>query len=99
MGVKNLLPIGSVIRVRDAEKRMMIIGVLPVSEDTQYDYIGVLYPEGYLSEEELYLFYHDDIEDISFLGYADIEHQAFRINLDYIVEDVINSDRTEEQEE
>ena len=81
---KNLLPIGSVVLLKEGTKKLMVIGIKPVSEadpDTVFDYIGVLYPEGYLSNEYNFLFNHEDINDIVFLGYNNPERENF---LDYL---------------
>ena len=92
MKFENILPIGSVIRVKEANKQMMIIGILQEVEGVQYDYIGVLYPEGFLTPEQVFLFNHEDIDDISFLGYMDIEHQAFRNNIRALIKADSESD-------
>lgn len=81
MDTNNLLPIGSVVLVKDANKKMMIIGIMQKNQDTQYDYMAVLYPEGYLTPKQIYLFNHDDIEEVHFLGFMGVEHQIFRNNL------------------
>lgn len=49
--MKNLLPIGSVVLLKDATKKLVIIGILQVnpSENKIYDYLGVPYPEGYVA--------------------------------------------------
>ena len=88
MDARELLPIGSVILVKEAEKRMMIIGVLQQNGAERYDYMGVLYPEGYMSQDEVYLFNHEDIDKVDFLGFVDIEHQTFRNNLNLILEEM-----------
>ena len=51
--MKNLLPIGSVVLLKDATKKLVIIGILQVnpSENKIYDYLGVPYPEGYVSSD------------------------------------------------
>lgn len=80
-----ILPIGSVVRLKDGEKRLMIYGIKQVdqeSTDTVYDYLGVLYPEGHIGEEYQYLFNHEDIENIYFRGFMDIEGQEFFNRLD-----------------
>lgn len=77
---ENLLPIGSVVLLKDGTKKLMVTGIKPVSEDnpdTVFDYIGVVYPEGYLSNEYNFLFNHDDINDIVFIGYDNPERQSF----------------------
>ena len=46
---KELLPIGSVVLLKDAKKRIMITGFYVKeneNSDKIYDYVGVLYPEG-----------------------------------------------------
>ena len=48
MNIENLLPIGSVVLLKGGVKRLMIYGVRQTDkkDNTEYDYIGVLYPEG-----------------------------------------------------
>lgn len=76
----NLLPIGSVVLLKEGEKRLMIFGIKQLNKgsDEVYDYIGCLYPEGHIGDDHLYLFNHEDIERIDFLGFVDGEHQVFR---------------------
>jgi len=76
----HLLPIGSVVMLKNAMKKLMIIGILQKDRenpDKDYDYIGVLYPEGYLTKNAMFLFNHDDIVDIEFTGYNNEERAAF----------------------
>ena len=87
MDISKLLPIGSIIRVKDANKKMMITGILQKSDNVVYDYIGVLYPEGYMSEEKLFLFNNTDIADVFYVGYMDLEHQAFRSSVQKLLEE------------
>lgn len=86
MDPKKLLPVGSVVLVKEANKKMMIIGILQTSEKTRYDYMAVLYPEGYLSQEHIYLFNHEDIEEIAYIGFMGAEHQVFRSELAGLLE-------------
>lgn len=76
----NLLPLGTVVLLKEGEKRLMIFGIKQVNHgDNQvYDYIGCLYPEGHIGQDYLYLFNHEDIERVDFLGYVDGEFQLFR---------------------
>ena len=78
--LKELLPIGSVVLLKDGTKKLMIIGIKPMRENEEkevYDYIGVLYPEGYLSNEYNFLFNHNDINDVVFKGYNNPEREVF----------------------
>ena len=79
--IGKLFPIGSVVKVKEASKKMMIVGILQVSEKKEYDYMAVLYPEGYMTEKHLYLFNHEDIEEVCFLGYMNAEYQIFKSSL------------------
>lgn len=77
--VRELLPIGSVVLLKEAEKRLMVFGVRQTDEEsrTEYDYIGVLYPEGNMGEKVRFLFNHEDIQEICFRGYDDPERTQF----------------------
>lgn len=78
--LEKLLPIGSVVLLKEGTKKLMIIGIKPVTAekpDEIYDYIGVLYPEGFLSNEYNFLFNHDDINDVVFTGYNNPEREDF----------------------
>lgn len=78
-----LLPIGSVVQLKEAEKRLMIIGILQKNGDGKtYDYMGCPYPEGVLDSESMFLFDHADVADIRFLGFDDVERQMFVKNLE-----------------
>lgn len=78
--IKELLPIGSVVLLKEGTKKLMIIGIKPMKDNEEketYDYIGVLYPEGYLSSEYNFLFNHEDINDVIYKGYSNPEREAF----------------------
>ena len=82
MLINNLLPIGSVVMLKGGEKRLMVFGVMQtdaVDENTvnDYDYIGVLYPEGSMGTEFQYLFNHEDITEIIHRGFEDEEREKF----------------------
>lgn len=83
--IKDLLPIGSIVLLKDAKKKLMITGIKQTgAENTEYehDYVGVFYPEGHIGERYNFLFDHKDIEEIIFRGYEDEERQAFLERLD-----------------
>ena len=68
------LPIGSVVLLKGADTKMMIIGYLkygPYNRTDIYDYAGCLYPQGYHSPEKTFVFNHDGIERVYALGYQD----------------------------
>ncbi len=77
--MKALLPIGSVVLLKDATKKLMIIGILQVDQNknTLYDYLAVPYPEGFLGADANFLFQHEDINDVIFTGYRNPEQDTF----------------------
>lgn len=80
MLVKDLLPIGSIVLLVDGEKKLMIYGVKQADggdNNKEYDYIGVMYPEGNIGSEYQFLFNHEDIVEVVFRGYEDEERDVF----------------------
>lgn len=78
--MNELLPIGSVVLLNDGTKRLMIVGVMQSDasgDGKEYDYLGVLYPEGHIGEGFQYLFNQEDIKEIVFRGYEDDERDVF----------------------
>ena len=69
----GILPLGSVVKLKNLEKDIMIAGQYPVSISQDgipliYGYVGVSLPVGIMGEESIY-FNSEDIENIVFLGY------------------------------
>lgn len=78
--VNDLLPIGSIVLLKDGEKRLMINGIMQSDvsgSGANFDYLGILYPEGHIGDEFQYLFNHEDIAQIIFRGYEDEERVEF----------------------
>ncbi|BFH71440.1 hypothetical protein J27TS7_32080 [Paenibacillus dendritiformis] len=77
--MEKLLPIGSVVRLRNGEKRIMIYGRYQkkVNSELVFDYIACLYPEGNMNPNQAFLFDHDLIEEIYFRGFQDIEELSY----------------------
>ncbi len=84
----DLLPIGSVVGIKKADKKLMIFGIKQKNAETdkEYDYVGVLYPEGNLGPEYQFLFDSDDISEVFFTGYESEERDYFINNLKKICE-------------
>lgn len=78
--LKNILPLGSVITLKQGRKKLMIIGRIQEerSSGILYDYSAVLYPEGMLDASELYMFQGEDIDRIYHVGLQEEEEFAFR---------------------
>ncbi len=85
INLTELLPVGSVVLLKDGEKRLMISGVLQSEADkpdSMYDYCGVFYPEGHIGDEFQYLFNHEDITQVFYRGFEDEEREEFIRKLD-----------------
>ncbi len=83
----GLLPIGSVVRLKGADRSLVIVGRSQTPADDEnhiYDYSGVIFPEGYLDRNNVALFDHDDIEEIRYVGYMDIIQRHFNDTLEAI---------------
>lgn len=81
--MKDLLPIGTVVTLKEGVKSLMIIGIMQTDENEKvYDYISVLYPEGFLNAETFFLFNNEDIVEVKFNGYIDAEYKEHMKLLD-----------------
>ena len=77
---KGVLPIGSVVLLKDGDRKLMICGVCVTKEDVDsrmFDYSGVLYPDGLEDLDKLYLFNRDSIEQVFYVGYMDENSEEF----------------------
>ena len=90
---EKYLPIGSVVTVKDINKKLMIIGYYSLEYKNSvklYDYVGCSYPEGMLLKNNTFSFNHSDIISCDFLGYQDESFKVLNSNL--------NSQQNENQE-
>ena len=78
--IRDLLPIGSIVRLKNTGKKLMIFGIKQLdtkNPEVEFDYIGVLYPEGNIGSNFNYLFNHEDIEEVVYKGYEDEDFHKF----------------------
>ncbi len=74
--INEILPIGSVVKLKQRDSIVMITGIYQVTESGEpYDYCGVPYPEGYCGVDYECAFNQNDIEDIVSVGFIDFERQ------------------------
>ncbi|NKX03331.1 DUF4176 domain-containing protein, partial [Bacillus cereus] len=75
----KLLPIGTVVKLEDMEQSVMIIGRMAISEDKrEFDYVGVLYPIGFIGNENVLCFNYDKITEEMHKGYMTDEELVLR---------------------
>lgn len=77
--IANMLPIGSIITLKQGQKKIMICGRFQksVKSGKNYDYAACLYPEGVIKSDYLFLFNHEQIGTIDFRGFVDEEEVNF----------------------
>ena len=81
---EKYLPIGTVVVLKGATKRIMITGFASMSPETGdmiFDYSGCTYPEGFMSYNEVCVFNHEQIEKVYFKGFVDDEQTSFKKEL------------------
>ena len=78
--LQELLPLGSIVTLKKGTKKIMICGRIQEEATTKkiYDYAAFYYPEGILNPHELFLFQHEDVEFVYFVGMQDSEEFSFR---------------------
>lgn len=87
--VKEYLPIGSVVLLKDAQKKIMITGYTPIDMETKnkiYEYLGCVFPEGIIKSDENILFDTKDIDKIFFKGFVNEEQENFITEVKEILE-------------
>ena len=63
---KSFLPVGTVVILKNATKKIMITGFCSLSREHEgklFDYTGCIYPEGILSSDQICLFNQDQIAE------------------------------------
>ena len=85
---EKYLPIGTVVMLKNGTKRAMITGFCSVAQEDKnkmYDYCGCIYPEGYVSSNQVCLFDHDQIIQVFHKGLVDDEEITFKNKLKEII--------------
>ena len=78
---EKYLPIGTVVILKGATKRIMITGFASMSPETGdkiFDYSGCTYPEGFMNYNEVCVFDHNQIDKVFFKGYSDEEDKEIK---------------------
>lgn len=76
--MKQFLPLGTVVLLKDAEKKLMIVGRSQAMDGTHYDYSACLFPEGYIGSDQMVVFNQEDIGKVFYMGMQNEEEFAFR---------------------
>src|SRR5690625_3202469 len=91
-----MLPIGSIVYLREGTSKLMILNRGPIlpSEETEgeglwYDYSGCFYPQGLNPTNVLY-FNEENIDEVVFEGFKDEEERFRKIFRDWKEENKAN---------
>lgn len=89
----GLLPIGTVVLLKNSTKRIMIIGLLQKQlkegDEVIWDYSACFYPEGYMGPDKTFLFNSNQIEKVFAVGYQDEEQFVFKEKIDHVRENLL----------
>lgn len=107
LSVNEYLPIGSVVLLKGAIRKAMIIGIIQSMKETdgqvkEHDYIAVMFPEGFLNTETMFMFNHDQINDVIYRGYENPERKEFLEKLKKniaLAKEIIKKKKVEENSE
>ncbi|WP_456104799.1 DUF4176 domain-containing protein [Phascolarctobacterium succinatutens] len=107
LSVNEYLPIGSVVLLKGAIRKAMIIGIIQSTKEIdgqvkEHDYIAVMFPEGFLNTETMFMFNHDQINDVIYRGYENPERKEFLEKLEKniaLAKEIIEKKKVEENSE
>lgn len=90
---RDYLPIGTVVLLKKGKKPLMIYGRTQKIEnvDNLVDYIGVPYPEGFISNDMVYYFDNSSIEKILYYGYVNDDEISLRKYIQAQVNEIQNN--------
>lgn len=90
---EKYLPVGTVVKLKEGVKAIMITGFCAISGDDgkMYDYSACLYPEGVVGPEMNFLFNHDQIAEILHKGLVSEEEVTFKQKLNQIIAEKVSN--------
>ena len=96
--MKELLPLGSVITLKEGTKRLMITGRVQnqIGSKDVYDYAAVLWPEGVIDSKHFYLFNQEYIDQLFYIGLQDVEEFQYRFVLEEKIKENANRKKWED---
>lgn len=78
--MKKILPIGSIVKLKKGEQKVMIICRAPLYNNGgtigYFDYSACIYPNGQ-TDQTMFFFNAEDIDQVIFEGYCDEDEMQF----------------------
>ena len=96
----ELLPIGTVVELKNSDIPVMISGYLSVNrenKDKVWDYSGFVFPVGYSKDDDILSFDHAQITNIIAYGYKDIQEMHFVAQVAEMRKTVLEKTKKEEE--
>lgn len=75
--MNELFPLGTIVTIKGVKKPVMIIGYLQKVNGRVYDYMGVPYPTGMVSQKSTIVFDRGLLDRLVAKGYQDEDGEAF----------------------
>lgn len=85
---EKVLPIGTVVLLQNANKRLMIVGYqrkAAADSGKIFDYCGCMYPEGFMSPSDTAIFDHTQIDRIIAMGLQNVPQIEFAEKLKQVI--------------
>ena len=98
MIIENILPIGSVVELKDVDIKVYVAGYCSETANTPgyvYDYSGFIFPIGYSGGNTIVSFDEKQIKNVLCYGYQDEEQFKFKDKLEAIMLDIDKGDKEE----
>lgn len=89
--IDEILPIGTVLKVKKSELQYMIAGYNRLRKNVYYDYVAVIHPTGLEAiipgiDKNIFYFNREDIEEVYFIGFLDDKVQNTRRHIRNIID-------------
>lgn len=73
--MNRLLPIGSVVYTLDKENMVVVVGYGGIGKKGIYDYVGLIYPYGFINKELIMLFNSSNVTKVLYEGMKTSEYE------------------------
>lgn len=72
---KNFLAVGTVVKVKNYNGKVTIVGYFIENNNVFYDYVAFPFPNGYIGNDNIICFNDNEIEQICYSGFEFSEEQ------------------------
>ena len=86
MKKEEILPLGSVVKIKKFGEKLMIAGVNQKVDDEVFHYAAFIHPYGYVGPKKMLFFNSDAIEKVFFRGYEDEDAIDFFEDIEWLYE-------------